>query len=131
MNTEIEQIIQDSAALLQQFEQARQIASSLDKKASGLESENEMLKQAAEARDNEIRSAASRTCDFLAACGMIKEANKQEFVDRIVRNPSELFDVFSKYAENINAVQPGVGEGEAHVVDQSRPDAKLIEFAMR
>lgn len=102
----VKQIIEDAAKLAEQsisaFEAQKKLAEiepefqTLSKKAHDLE------KKAAKDQED-FRSNANKVANILVTRGILEDANKVAFVNTIVDEPSEVFNVLEKIAGELRA----------------------------
>lgn len=103
----IEQVIADSEALLK----AAAPAFEAQAKLAALEPQFEAATAELAAARAEIQKNAEQAADFFIAQNALTLEKRAAFVDRLVKNPGELFGAMQNYADAISAREPGAPGG--------------------
>lgn len=127
--TAIENIINDTQALLEQvgpaFEAQTKLAALEPELALAKASNEELVKSAALVTEN-IKVGAEKAAAYLSERGVLPEQKTAEFIDRLVANPGEIFDVMQKFAENISVQEVGTPSDKVAYVEVD----PIVKFAM-
>jgi hypothetical protein len=125
-NESLNALIKDGeklAALAAPAFEAQQKVAALEKTAGELRSENERLRVVAQERGEKMKLAASGAADFFAGCGVLKQASRDEFVDRLVDRPEAIFELARDFADKVAGQQFGSAQKDASFMPGS-PAAK-------
>jgi hypothetical protein len=127
--TAIENIINDTQALLEQvgpaFEAQTKLAA-LEPELASVKASNEQLVKSAALVVENIKAGAEKAAAYLSERGALPEQKTAEFVERLVANPAEIFDVMQKFAENVSVQEVGTPSDK---VAYSEVDP-IVKFAM-
>jgi hypothetical protein len=127
--TAIENIINDTQALLEQvgpaFEAQTKLAALEPELASVKAANEQLVKSAALAAEN-IKAGAEKAAAYLSERGALPEQKTAEFVERLVANPAEIFDVMQKFAENVSVQEVGTPSDKVAYADVD----PIVKFAM-
>lgn len=114
----IDQIVADSEALLKAAAPAFEAQQKLAAVTSELE-----------ATRSELVKSAEQAADFFESHGMLTNDKRAAFVDRLVKNPGELFGAMQTYTDAISVREAGSPGQKSASIDGKSVDP-IAAFAM-
>jgi thymidine phosphorylase len=128
--TAIKNIINDTQALLEQVGpalEAQTKLAALEPEFISAKDENKELKKSAALVAENIKVGAEKAAAYLCERGVLPEQKTAEFVNRLIANPGEIFDVMQKFAENISVQEVGSPSDKVAAYAEVDP---IVKFAM-
>ena len=114
----IDQIVADSEALLK----AAAPAFEAQQKLAAVTTELEATRA-------ELVKSAEQAADFFGAQGMLPSEKRAAFVDRLVKNPGELFGAMQTYTDAVSVREAGAPGQKSAALDAKSVDP-ITAFAM-